>query len=515
MPKVSIITPIYCDVEDKVIWLDEMIQSVRTQTLADWELILIDDGPALPLKSILNSVKSKYADDKRLRWLENAQNFGPAMTRNTAVALAQSDCILPLDSDDMLANPEVLEFMYDAWMVDQTKTIYGNIQIYRRNESGEFERIKTRQLAQYSFEGTMHLEWGIMPVTTMHSTGAHYAAGGWKPELTHGREDLEYWIACGKAGYCGQKINHMTLLYRKHQKSRDFQLKFENKQLEAMQWKIKELHNDVYKGVYPMACCGGRGKKESTTTSNDPIAISQQAQRAEVRHITTLEGYDEKDLEWVAYQGPKKASPGRVLVRGPAHLPSQYQIQGKGHYFQIHKLHKNIFAQKARLGYRVNVGDPRERVVPEPEPQPKPQVIEVPKPQLSTIKQVDSVAAGTKEVEIVSPAIEMGPNEPRTIEQDFIDEIIIEPNPPDSYSDKMSPVDLQSGKIIVGNQPRADLHISDLGLSPNLTDTLNDAGYTVDKLAGEMPQKLSSLPGIGIKRANLLIDKAKELISKT
>jgi hypothetical protein len=153
--------------------------------------------------------------------------------------------------------------------------------------------------------------------------------------------------------------------------------------------------------------------------------------------------------------------------------------------------------------------------VPEPEPQPKPQVIEVPKPQLSTIKQVDSVAAGTKEVEIVSPAIEMGPNEPRTIEQDFIDEIIIEPNPPDSYSDKMSPVDLQSGKIIVGNQPRADLHISDLGLSPNLTDTLNDAGYTVDKLAGEMPQKLSSLPGIGIKRANLLIDKAKELISKT
>jgi glycosyltransferase involved in cell wall biosynthesis len=107
MPKISIITPIYCDISQKVDWLDEMIQSVRSQSITDWEIILIDDGSPLSL----DFVKTKYADDTRLRWFNNARNFGPAMTRNTAVALAESECILPLDSDDILASPEVLEYL--------------------------------------------------------------------------------------------------------------------------------------------------------------------------------------------------------------------------------------------------------------------------------------------------------------------------------------------------------------------------------------------------------------------
>jgi hypothetical protein len=452
MPKISIITPIYCDISQKVDWLDEMIQSVRSQSITDWEIILIDDGSPLSL----DFVKTKYADDTRLRWFNNARNFGPAMTRNTAVALAESECILPLDSDDMLASPEVLEYMYDAWIMDNTKTIYGNLQIYKLGTNG-FKRVKTRQLAHYSFEGTMHLEFGIMPVTTMHSKDAHYAAGGWKAELAYGREDLEYWIACGKAGYCGHKINQTTLLYRKHEQSRDYRLKFELNELESMQQRIKNMHADIYKGVFPVGCCG-KGKEASTPVV-DPVVMSKQANQAEVRHVTTLEGYPDNDLEWVAYQGPKKASAGRILVRGPKHLPSEYPILGTGHYFQIHKQHKGLFSQRATLGFQVNVGDPREQQTePEPDLQPvvetAPRVTEVPKPEMSTIVQLDRIAAQTREVDVQE-----------VVRRNF--------------------------------------------------EILENAGHTIETLAKITPQKLSALPNIGVKRANSIIAKAQELINKT
>jgi hypothetical protein len=475
MPKISIITPIFADTSHKVDWLNEMIESVQMQTLTDWEIILINDKSPLPL----DSVKMRHSGDSRLRWFENVNNFGPAMTRNTAVALAESECILPLDSDDMLANNEVLENMYDAWLMDKTKTVYGNVQIYKPTKSG-FERSRTHQLAHYSFEGAMNLELGIMPVTTMHSKEAHYAAGGWKPELIHGREDLEYWIACGKAGFCGLKISYSTLLYRKHEQSRDYRLKFEINGLSAMQQKIKALHRDIYSGRLPMACCG---KGKSTTPANDPAIISQRAMSAEVRIVTTLDGYDEKDLEWVAYRGPKKARSSSIIPRGPANTPIEYPILGTGHVFQIHKAHRRLFEGWQKLGFEMNQPDPRVQPKPEvlsPPIEPVAEVIEVSEPELSTIKSLDRVA------------VDGG-----VIKAQPVEEVIIEPNPPESYSDSIT---------------SRQTNPADLGLGPKMTETLSEAGFTVEELAKMTPQKLSSLPGIGIKKGNTIIDKAKAFL---
>jgi hypothetical protein len=468
MPKISIITPIFCDTSQKVDWLDEMIQSVQAQTLTDWEIILVDDMSPLSL----DNVKMRHAGDDRLRWVKNIRNFGPSETRNTAVLLAEAECILPLDSDDMLANDETLENMYDAWLMDKTKTVYGDVQLYKETGNG-FQRFRTHQLAHYSFEGAMNLQFGIMPISTMHSKEAHYKAGGWKPELTHGREDLEYWIACGKAGYCGLKINFTTLLYRKHEQSRDFRLIFEIKKLSAMQQEIKAMHSDIYiEGRFPMACCG-KGAT-SAAPSSDPAIISQQAMSKEVRIVTTLDGYDEKDLEWVAYRGLKQGSWGSVLTQGPRNTPNQYPMLGTGHVFQIHKAHRKLFEDRQKLGFEMNQPDPRApqsepEVLTPPVEQVVAEVVEMPSPKLSTIVSLDPVAAKTREVEVQT-----------------MPEAIIEPVPP------------------VG--------INDLALGPKVTETLNEAGYTIQDLAEMTPQKLSSLPGIGIKTANKIIAKAKEFL---
>jgi hypothetical protein len=264
-------------------------------------------------------------------------------------------------------------------------------------------------------------------------------------------------------------------------------LKFELKELSAVQHKIKAMHSDIYRGEYPMACCG-KGGSRNATANIDPMVVSQQNQASvgKAKYVTTLaqRGFDfpENELEWVSYQGPKMARMGD---------PS-YEILGKGHFFQIHKRHHKMFSDRQRLGFRVNQPDPRqqeERLQPEPVARPEPQVTPVSKPELSTLVRLDK------------PGIET-----EVVQSKGTSEVIIEPNPPQEYSGTM-----------VAQMPtdyfKKRLHLLDLNVSEALTLTLDEAGYTVEKLTEITPQELSSLPGIGTKRANIIIAKAKELIN--
>lgn len=513
---ISIITPIYCDISQKIDWLDEMIQSVISQTVMDWEIILIDDKSPLSL----NIIKMKYENDPRLRWFENAENSGPAKTRNTAVGLAINDCILPLDSDDMLASSEVLEKMYDVWLVNPSVIVYGNLQMYTPvDNSGRFQKGKVIELGQYTFELAMNLE-GLMPVTAMHSKECHIQTicdsdicldnnrkpiNGWKAYLTEGLEDVEYWIAAGKHGFCGKKINITTLIYRQQEGSRAYKLKHDkDPKFRVMQNKIKQMHSDIYVGRFPVACCG----KQANISADDPVIMSNQVrQSGGIKYITELSGYDEKNLEWVLYDGMKKASIGSVLTHGGPNLPNEYPIMGKGHIFQIHKTHHKIFSDRQRLGFKMNQPDPR---IKEPEPEPEIQIealqiTEIPKPEMSTIVRLDAIATGTVEANIQS------------MPDDYIEEVIIEPNPPPFISDTMSggyPLPSESFSLpsLEEAKPQADLHISNLGLSEKLTALLDENGWNVELAAIARPEQFIMLSGIGVKRAENIIAKAKELL---
>jgi glycosyltransferase involved in cell wall biosynthesis len=514
LPKISIITPIYCDISQKVDWLDETIQSVISQTVADWEMILIDDKSPLPL----NSIKFKYSDEPRLRWFENAENSGPAATRNTAVGLATSDCILPLDSDDMLAGPEVLEAMYDAWVINPSIIIYGNLQTYTRADgSGRFQRNKIIELGQYTFELAMNLE-GLMPVTAMHSKECHlstycedphcldgngHPVYGWKSSLREGLEDLEYWIAAGKKGFCGQKIDVTTLIYRRQEESRAHKLKHDpNPKFRVMQNKIKEMHSDVYSGRFPVACCG----KQASVPINDPIIMNSQASEG----VTTTslidshgQAIDEKHWKWKQYRGAKKGSFAKISRA----TQIQYMIQGDGHTFPIHEKDEMMFRGTVRDIF-ANVPDPR-TVEPEPEPELEiaiapPAVTEVPRSEMSTIVRMDSAA-----LEVATPDIQ------EALPQPMLPEVIIEPNPPSFISDTMSGgYPLPPGDFSLPLK-EPELNLSDLGLTEKLTDLLASNEWTVELLAVAKLAGLTTLPGIGEKRANFIIAKAKELIKST
>lgn len=100
MSALSIITPLF----NKGRYVDETIRSVRAQTLADWEMIVVDngstdDGP--------EQVRRLAGEDCRIR-LVSSPKRGPGAARNFGLGLATGEWVLFLDADDLLV-PDYLE----------------------------------------------------------------------------------------------------------------------------------------------------------------------------------------------------------------------------------------------------------------------------------------------------------------------------------------------------------------------------------------------------------------------
>src|SRR5262249_45608253 len=82
-------------------WVREAVTSVLTQTLADLELIVIDDGSTDATPEVLESIR-----DPRLR-VERRARQGLTLALNRALELARAPLLARLDADDVAA-PERL-----------------------------------------------------------------------------------------------------------------------------------------------------------------------------------------------------------------------------------------------------------------------------------------------------------------------------------------------------------------------------------------------------------------------
>lgn len=99
-PRFSITTPAY----QAEATLQRAIDSVRAQTIGDWEHIIVDDGST---DSTLAIARAAVAIDPRVRSISVA-HAGLVPTRRRAIAEASGTWIVRLDADDALA-PDYLE----------------------------------------------------------------------------------------------------------------------------------------------------------------------------------------------------------------------------------------------------------------------------------------------------------------------------------------------------------------------------------------------------------------------
>ncbi|WP_162176686.1 glycosyltransferase family 2 protein [Hyphomonas beringensis] len=122
-PTISVIMANYnCEA-----YLKGAIRSVLNQTLANIELILVDDGSSDGSVALAEEIAQQ---DPRLRVFSGTRFGGPAPVRNHALDQARGEWIAIVDSDDLIA-PQRLEHMLEAAISTKADIMIDDLAIFQ------------------------------------------------------------------------------------------------------------------------------------------------------------------------------------------------------------------------------------------------------------------------------------------------------------------------------------------------------------------------------------------------
>lgn len=124
---VSIITPTYNSEK----FIADTIKSVQNQTYTNWEMIIVDDGSSDETKAIVQNI-NKF--EKRIQLLENAENIGPAKSRNVGIEKAKGKYLTFIDADD-LWKPHFIESSINEILTSKIPFVFSSYE--RKNENLE------------------------------------------------------------------------------------------------------------------------------------------------------------------------------------------------------------------------------------------------------------------------------------------------------------------------------------------------------------------------------------------
>jgi glycosyltransferase involved in cell wall biosynthesis len=215
-PEVTVVIAAY----NAETFLGETLASVFAQSLANIEVIVVDDGSTDRTPEILGS-----APDRRLKVIRR-ENGGVSAARNTGLAAALAPYVFFLDADDILL-PNALERMV-AVLERSPERVACFAHHIRIAPDGS-------ELSDRS-----DLPWKLFPAgdTLRHliaknfivcgaiciRTQAAQLVRGFNPDLKWG-EDWEFWCRLAVLGDFAAMPGQVVLLYRQHFTSTNFKLR--------------------------------------------------------------------------------------------------------------------------------------------------------------------------------------------------------------------------------------------------------------------------------------------------
>lgn len=117
-PFLSVIIPVY----NTRTYLGKCLDSLRNQTLRDWEAILVDDGSTDGSDEVL---KAYTETDERFRYVRQP-NGGLSVARNTGLSLVRGTYVAFLDSDDWFLSVDCLEQLCKAAQTSEADMAVGH-----------------------------------------------------------------------------------------------------------------------------------------------------------------------------------------------------------------------------------------------------------------------------------------------------------------------------------------------------------------------------------------------------
>jgi len=189
----SVIIPVYNRPDE----VDELLQSLVSQSLKDFEVIVVEDGSSVPCEDVVN----KYRDKLDVHYYSKP-NSGPGQTRNYGAERSKGEFLLILDSDCIL--PEgYLQAIEDELHREEADAFGGPD---RAHDS--FTRVqKAINYAMTSFFTTGGIRGGKKKMDKFYPRSfnmgvraeAYRALGGFS-NMRFG-EDIDFSVRIFKAGY--------------------------------------------------------------------------------------------------------------------------------------------------------------------------------------------------------------------------------------------------------------------------------------------------------------------------
>lgn len=205
-PLLTVFTPFYDNIE----YFDECIASVLSQSFADFEYLMINDGPVANAERI-----QRVFNDKRIRIISTEAPLGLSGSRNAGLHEARGELIAFIDSDDfcepdrfrkqidfMRAHPDHVLVGGGLRFVDERSKTLG----YRHYPESD-EAIKSRMAIRNS----------VAQPAVMARRQALIDAGGYTAEFPCA-EDYDLWLRTARLGKF-HNLQETLIGYRIHERA--------------------------------------------------------------------------------------------------------------------------------------------------------------------------------------------------------------------------------------------------------------------------------------------------------
>lgn len=199
---ISIITAAYnCES-----FIEETYQSLRCQTLENWEWIVVDDCSTDGTLGVLRKLAGL---DERIRVVRNSENEGAGKSRNKGIELASGEFIAFVDSDDLWLPTKLsvqTEFMSSG--IDFSFTAY---EIVREDGVATGKIVDGKGFGSYSYRDMLAKKATLGCSTVMLRRSV---VGDLRMPLIRAGQDYAFWLSILRKGVKAQLLPEVLTYYR-------------------------------------------------------------------------------------------------------------------------------------------------------------------------------------------------------------------------------------------------------------------------------------------------------------
>lgn len=285
-PLISVIIPVGPAHEKEVM---NALDSLEMQTFRKWEAVVINDTD--------NDLDKMFKAYPYVKWVNTSGRRGAGVARNMGATAARAPLLFFLDADDVLAYPDALQKMLDAWNSEQAiiytdylgKAIWdyekakrkmgANLLDYNsktgavvfKKQSQDFDcELAIQQPLQQAGEAMPFYHWSLISVLIPKAW--HNKVGGFNEDMETWEDVLYHW-KLARAGYCYHRVVEPLILYNYHKGFRREASQVKDAEGRQKYKNMLSYITEVLKDFEPMGCnCGGKRKTLIPTITAEQAA---------------------------------------------------------------------------------------------------------------------------------------------------------------------------------------------------------------------------------------------------